>query len=154
MLNKLLVSLLICLGILQTSYAIDEAEFDLVLLNARVMDPRIQTRRNSIDRHSWKEHRVNFIGAIAWQKCNRCKRDDCCSGFIDLHSHGQTDENYRYKAMDGVTTALELEVGVSPVAQWYAEREGKALVNFGASAGHIPCNHESNERFGKFLAAR
>src|SRR4051812_49227768 len=39
-------------------------------------------------------------------------------GFIDLHSHGQTPENYRYKAMDGVTTALELEVGVSPVGQW------------------------------------
>ena len=59
-------------------------------------------------------------------------------GFIDLHSHGQTPENYRYKAMDGVTTALELEVGVSPVGEWYAAREGKALVNFGASAGHIP----------------
>jgi dihydroorotase len=40
--------------------------------------------------------------------------------------------------MDGVTTALELEVGVSPVADWYAAREGKALINFGASAGHIP----------------
>ena len=37
-------------------------------------------------------------------------------GFIDLHSHGQDDENYRYKARDGVTTALEMEVGVSPVA--------------------------------------
>ena len=59
-------------------------------------------------------------------------------GFIDLHSHGQTPENYRYKAMDGVTTALELEVGVSPVGEWYAAREGKALINFGASAGHIP----------------
>jgi N-acyl-D-aspartate/D-glutamate deacylase len=59
-------------------------------------------------------------------------------GFIDLHSHGQTPENYRYKAMDGVTTALELEVGVSPVAAWYAARDGKALINFGASAGHIP----------------
>src|ERR1017187_8665722 len=59
-------------------------------------------------------------------------------GFIDLHSHGQTPENYRYKAMDGVTNALELEVGVSPVGEWYAAREGKALVNFGASAGHIP----------------
>src|SRR5215469_13427265 len=30
-------------------------------------------------------------------------------GFIDLHQHGQDLENYRYKAMDGVTTALELE---------------------------------------------
>lgn len=59
-------------------------------------------------------------------------------GFIDLHSHGQTPENYRYKAMDGVTTALELEVGVSPVSDWYAAREGRSLINFGASSGHIP----------------
>lgn len=58
-------------------------------------------------------------------------------GFIDLHQHGQDDENYRAKALDGCTTALELEVGVSPVKPWYAEREGKALVNFGASVGHI-----------------
>ena len=36
-------------------------------------------------------------------------------GFIDLHQHGQTDENYRVKARDGCTTALELEIGVSPV---------------------------------------
>ena len=59
-------------------------------------------------------------------------------GFIDLHSHGQDDENYRYKARDGVTTALELEVGVSPVTPWYAAREGKSLINFGATVGHIP----------------
>ena len=33
-------------------------------------------------------------------------------GFIDLHVHGHDEENYRVKAMDGVTTALELEVVV------------------------------------------
>lgn len=59
-------------------------------------------------------------------------------GFIDLHQHSQTPEAYRYKAMDGVTTALELEVGVSPVSAWYAAHEGKALIHFGASSGHIP----------------
>jgi N-acyl-D-aspartate/D-glutamate deacylase len=72
-------------------------------------------------------------------------------GFIDLHSHGQTPENYRYKAMDGVTTALELEVGVSPVGEWYAAREGKALVNFGASAGHIPARMAVMNDTGDFL---
>src|SRR5262249_53892706 len=56
----------------------------------------------------------------------------------DLHSHGQTPENYRYKAMDGVTAALELERGTSTVREWYAEREGKALIHYGASVGHIP----------------
>ena len=45
-------------------------------------------------------------------------------GFIDLHSHGQTPENYRFKARDGVTTALEMEVGVIPVTAWYARAGG------------------------------
>jgi len=60
------------------------------------------------------------------------------AGFIDLHSHGQTPENYAFKARDGVTTALEMEAGVSPVTQWYAAREGRSLINFGATSGHIP----------------
>jgi len=59
-------------------------------------------------------------------------------GFIDLHQHGQDDENYRVKAHDGVTTALELEVGAADIDRWYAEREGKAVINYGASVGHIP----------------
>lgn len=58
-------------------------------------------------------------------------------GFIDLHQHSQTPEAYGFKAMDGVTTALELEVGVSPVSEWYALRQGKSVINFGASSGHI-----------------
>ena len=72
-------------------------------------------------------------------------------GFIDLHSHGQDAENYRYKAMDGVTTALELERGVFPVAPWYAEREGKALINYGASSGHIPAVMKVLHDTGIFL---
>src|SRR5262249_10945585 len=59
-------------------------------------------------------------------------------GFIDLHQHGQDLENYRYKAMDGVTTALELEAGVLSIKEWYSTREGKALINYGASAGPMP----------------
>ncbi|MEO7366429.1 MAG: amidohydrolase family protein [Gemmatimonadaceae bacterium] len=58
-------------------------------------------------------------------------------GFIDLHSHGQDSINYKYLARDGVTTALELEVGTYPVAPWYRKREGKSLINFGVSASHI-----------------
>ena len=58
-------------------------------------------------------------------------------GFIDLHAHGQDSTNYAFLARDGVTTALELEVGTYPVAPWYARRAGKALVNHGVSVGHI-----------------
>ena len=72
-------------------------------------------------------------------------------GFIDLHSHGQTPEAYRYKAMDGVTTALELEVGASPISEWYKAREGKALIHFGASAGHIPARMAVMKDSGSLL---
>ena len=60
------------------------------------------------------------------------------AGFIDLHCHGQTPEAYALRARDGVTTALELEIGVDPIRSWYAAREGKSLIHHGASAGHIP----------------
>ncbi len=58
-------------------------------------------------------------------------------GFIDLHAHGQTPETYRFYALDGVTTALELELGTSDVAAWYRERNAGELINYGVSIGHI-----------------
>jgi hypothetical protein len=59
-------------------------------------------------------------------------------GFIDLHSHAQTITGLRLQALDGVTTALELESGVLPVAASYAlaEAEGRP-VNFGFSASWV-----------------
>jgi dihydroorotase len=33
---------------------------------------------------------------------------------------------------------LELEVGVADIDRWCGEREGRALINYGASVGHIP----------------
>ncbi len=72
-------------------------------------------------------------------------------GFIDLHSHGQDHENYVTQARDGVTTALELEVGAGDIDSWYAAREGQAVVNFGASAGHIPVRIDVMNDPGDFL---
>ncbi|NIQ55742.1 MAG: D-glutamate deacylase, partial [Gammaproteobacteria bacterium] len=37
---------------------------------------------------------------------------------------------------DGVTTALEMEGGVWPVDEWYAEREGGWRINFGATTSY------------------
>ncbi|MGV9295349.1 MULTISPECIES: amidohydrolase family protein [Amycolatopsis] len=42
-------------------------------------------------------------------------------GFIDLHSHVHTIAGQRLQAMDGVTTALDLEAGLMPVERAYAE---------------------------------
>ena len=58
-------------------------------------------------------------------------------GFIDLHAHGQTPETYRFYSLDGVTTALELELGTSDVDAWYRERSAGERINYGVSIGHI-----------------
>jgi N-acyl-D-aspartate/D-glutamate deacylase len=56
-------------------------------------------------------------------------------GFVDLHSHAQSIAGLRLQAMDGVTTALELEAGLLPVARAYAEAAGAGRpVNYGFSA--------------------
>jgi len=38
-----------------------------------------------------------------------------------------------YQLHDGVTTALELEWGIENLKEWYASRQSKALINYGAS---------------------
>ena len=54
------------------------------------------------------------------------------AGFVDLHSHVNDLAGLRLQALDGVTTALELEAGASPVAAAYraAAAEGRPL-NYG-----------------------
>ncbi|KAA2261451.1 amidohydrolase family protein [Solihabitans fulvus] len=42
-------------------------------------------------------------------------------GFVDLHSHVHSIAGQRLQAMDGVTTALDLEAGLMPIAQAYAD---------------------------------
>ncbi|WP_410667503.1 amidohydrolase family protein [Amycolatopsis sp. cmx-4-68] len=42
-------------------------------------------------------------------------------GFVDLHSHVHSVAGQRLQAMDGVTTALDLEAGLMPVDRAYAE---------------------------------
>ena len=58
-------------------------------------------------------------------------------GFIDLHQHGHTPGALRAKALDGVTAAFEMEMGVPDVDAWYREVEGRAPIHFGAAAGHM-----------------
>jgi N-acyl-D-aspartate/D-glutamate deacylase len=125
--------------------------FDLVLIGGRVMDP--ESGMDAVRNIGISGGRVSAIsaGRLQGKQVVDVSGLVVAPGFIDLHSHGQTDENYRYKAADGVTTALEMEVGVSPVAAWYREREGKALVNFGATVGHIPARMTALHDSGAFL---
>jgi N-acyl-D-aspartate/D-glutamate deacylase len=110
---------------------------DIVIRGGRVVDP--ESALDAVRNIGISGGKVRAITASPLQGRTGIEARGLvvAAGFIDLHSHGQDAENYRYKAMDGVTTALELEIGVGDVDSWYREREGKALVNYGASMGHV-----------------
>jgi dihydroorotase len=126
-------------------------EYDVVLAHGRVLDPA-----SGLDAVRYVGIRGGKIGAISENPLQGRTVVDVSGlvvapGFIDLHSHGQTPENYRFKARDGVTTALEMEVGVAPVPEWYRAREGQALINFGATSGHLPARMAAMHDSGTLL---
>jgi N-acyl-D-aspartate/D-glutamate deacylase len=112
------------------------APVDVVLVGGRVLDP--ETNLDAVRAVGIKGGRIVSVttGVPAARDTVDVRGLVVAPGFIDLHSHGQDSINYRYMAHDGVTTALELEMGTYPVAPWYAKREGKSLINFGVSASH------------------
>jgi dihydroorotase len=112
--------------------------YDLVILNGHIMDP--ESGMDAVYHLGINSGEIRALGteSLRGQKVIDAAGLVVAPGFIDLHQHGQDAENYRYKAADGVTTALELEAGTVDVDRWYAEREGKALINYGISIGHMP----------------
>jgi dihydroorotase len=112
-------------------------DFDLVIVNGRVIDPE-----SGLDAVRSVGVRGGSIAAIEPGPLRGATVIDAAGhvvapGFVDLHRHGQNDENYRYAAMDGVTSVFELEVGTPDVDAWYLEREPGRLVNYGVAIGHI-----------------
>jgi N-acyl-D-aspartate/D-glutamate deacylase len=125
--------------------------YDLVIANGRVMNPE-----SGLDAVRNVGIRGGKIAAISTSSLEGKQTIDAkglvvAPGFIDLHQHGQDPQNYQFKARDGVTTSLELEVGTEDVDRWYGEREGKTLINFGVSIGHIPVRMRVMHDPGTFL---
>ncbi len=114
-----------------------EPTYDLVLRGGRVMDP--ETGLDSILNVAIRDGKIALLtdGQVSGDVELDVSGLVVAPGFIDLHAHGQNPSDLALKAQDGVTTALELEAGVYPVAEWYATLEGQAPINYGASVGHI-----------------
>jgi imidazolonepropionase-like amidohydrolase len=119
------------------SVAAQSAEpFDIVLAGGRVMDPE-----TGLDAIRWVGIRGESVAAISDQPLDGRTVIDATGlvvapGFIDLHAHGQSVRANEFQAMDGVTTALEMEVGVPDMKAFLAQRNGNAVVNYGAAIGH------------------
>ncbi|HMH83968.1 MAG TPA: amidohydrolase family protein [Gemmatimonadales bacterium] len=111
--------------------------YDRVILGGHVMDPA--STLDAVRNIGLTGGRIAAITthAIRGRDTVDARGLVVAPGFIDLHAHGQTPETYRFYSLDGVTTALELELGTSDVAAWYRERSAGERVNYGVSIGHI-----------------
>ena len=117
---------------------------DLVLANGRVMDPA--TKLDAVRHIGVTGGHISAISATPLKGKTTLDASGLvvAPGFIDLHAHGQTTGDLQIKAQDGVTTALDLETGVHPVAAWYESMAGTSPIHFGATVSHI------NARFAAF----
>lgn len=129
--------LIFMLFVLLFSTLLSAQQYDIVIAGGRVVDPGsgLDAVRNvgiqsgkivSISSEPLKGKRVIDAGGLV-----------VAPGFIDLHQHGQDLESQRVKAFDGVTTALEMEIGVPDVVQFLKTKEGRSLIHYGSTASHV-----------------
>jgi cytosine/adenosine deaminase-related metal-dependent hydrolase len=110
-------------------------QYDLVLRGGRVIDPEsgLDATMDVAVSHGRIAHIGNGLspGPADLDATGHV----VTAGFVDLHSHVTDIAGMRLRALDGVTTAFELEGGVTPVGPAYqqAAAEGRPI-NYGFAA--------------------
>ena len=130
-------SLVIALVLAGSALALAQpAPLDLVIRGGRVIDP--ETGLDAVRNVGIAGGR---IAAVSAEPLSAPAAIDASGlivspGFIDLHTHVNDPATYRLAAQQGVTTALELEIGAPDVAAFYSARRGSSAINFGTAASH------------------
>jgi N-acyl-D-aspartate/D-glutamate deacylase len=127
---------LLALSILFAARAFAQ-QYDVVIECGRVMDPEsgLDAVRN-VGILAGKIARIS-AGPLSGKRVLNATGLVVCPGFVDLHQHGQDADSGRVKAFDGVTTALEMEIGAPDVAEFLAAKKAHSLINYGTSASHV-----------------
>jgi N-acyl-D-aspartate/D-glutamate deacylase len=112
------------------------APFDLVIRGGRVLDPE-----TGLDQVMNVGVADGHIARVSTEPLTGARTIDAhglvvAPGFIDLHQHGQDEASGVLKAHDGVTSALEMEIGSPDVKAFLTRKTGHSLINFGTSASH------------------
>ena len=111
------------------------ATYDVVLRGGRVIDP--ESGLDAVRDVAIAGDRVAAVGAglPPGRRDMDVAGQVVTAGFVDLHSHAHDLGSARLQVTGGVTTALELEAGVTPVAAGYAAAAaaGRPL-NYGFAA--------------------
>ncbi len=112
-------------------------QYDLVLEGGRVIDP--ETHLDAVRNVGIREGKIARVtsDALNGRRVIRAAGLVVAPGFIDLHQHGQDPASQRVKAFDGVTTALEMEIGAPDVTQFLNSKQGHSLIHYGSTASHV-----------------
>jgi N-acyl-D-aspartate/D-glutamate deacylase len=129
----------VLIAVLIASVAVSAAAsetFDIVLKGGRVVDP--ETGLDGVRDVGVRADRIAAVSRepLAGRRVIDVRGLVVAPGFIDLHQHQQDAQTYRLKVLDGVTTALELEMGVPDIGRFLDVRRGKTLINYGATTSH------------------
>jgi len=112
-------------------------QFDIVLEGGRVMDP--ETGLDAVRNVGIRDGKITRISEtpLNGRRTIHASGLVVAPGFIDLHQHGQDLASERVKAFDGVTTALEMEIGTPDVAKFLQEKEGRSIIHYGTTASYL-----------------
>jgi len=110
--------------------------YDVVIQGGRVIDP--ETGLDAVRNVGISQGRIKKISAepLEGKRVISARGLIVAPGFIDLHQHAEDIESQRVKALDGVTTALEMEIGKPDVAAYLQSKQGRSLINYGTTASH------------------
>ena len=131
-----LTALPLILSVMTASTAYAQS-FDLVINNGRVMDPE-----TGFDQVANVGINNGYITEISMDDLDGAREIDATGhvvapGFIDFHSHAQSEFGHKLYVRDGVTTPMDLEVGAFPVSDFYDYWNGKSFVNYGTNVAHV-----------------
>jgi len=128
--------LILCVVVVLLPAVALSQSYDLVIQDGRVIDP--ETGLDAVRNVGISAGKIKKISAktLTGKKVIVARGLVVAPGFIDLHQHGQDLESQRAKVLDGVTTALEMEIGKPDVAAFLKSKEGHSLINYGTTASH------------------
>lgn len=112
------------------------APYELVIRGGRVLDP--ETGLDATINVGINAGRIARISAepLTGTRTVDARGLVVAPGFIDLHQHAHDDASGVLKAFDGVTSGLEMEIGVPDVKEFLARKSGRSLINYGTTASH------------------
>src|SRR5690349_13587014 len=115
----LLLAILLLLAFVAAAPAQPLPALDLVIAGGRVIDP--ESGPDAVRHVGIKAGKIVMLSEapLTGPPTLDAAGLVVAPGFIDLHSHALTVPSMRMRAFDGVTTALELELGSLPIGQAY-----------------------------------